>query len=115
MSAVDESKAKALQARYRDITSMRPGETEEDARRRRIFTGWFWDVTRVERFRGGAVRAQAMLEAQGVSPDDQIAMIRLVMPTWASWLAAEVVHGRKPAEHVVSDIYSAVSSAVSDE
>ncbi len=90
---------RALRARYYDILSIRAGETEDDARRRRSFTSWHRRCGAVERYRGRATRAQSVLAAHGVAPEDQIAMIRVELPEWASWLAAEVVHSRKPAEN----------------
>ena len=90
---------RALRARYYDILSIRAGETEDDARRRRRFTSWHGMCRSVERYRGRATKAQSVLAAHGVAPEAQVAMIRVELPEWASWLAAEVVYGRKPAEN----------------
>lgn len=92
------SDQQALRARYYDILSIRAGEAEDDARRRRRFTYWHVRCSAVARHRGRATKAQSVLAAHGVAPEDQVAMIRVELPEWASWLAAEVVYGRKPAE-----------------
>ncbi|WP_368933609.1 hypothetical protein [Brevundimonas naejangsanensis] len=103
------SDQQALLARYHDILSIRAGETEADARGRRKFASWHRRCGALERYRKRATKAQSVLAAHGVAPEDQVAMIRLELPEWASWLAAEAVHGRKPAE---DDLRNLVNEAL---
>lgn len=102
------SDQQALLARYHDILSIRAGETEDDARRRRRFTSWHGRCAALERYRRRVIKAQSVLAAHGVTPDEQVAMISLDLPEWASWLAAEVVHGRKPAEGEMKNLINEV-------
>lgn len=102
------SDQQALLARYHDILSIRAGETEDDARRRRRFNSWHGRCGAIERYRGRVIKAQSVLAAHGVTPDEQVAMISLDLPEWASWLAAEVVHGPKPAEGEMKNLINEV-------
>lgn len=87
-----------LSKRCSRILEAQKGETEADSASRFEALKAVVLVRELAAFRASAERMNQTLLAHHVDPQERIDMIRTKLPHVFAWLAAEVVHERKPSE-----------------
>jgi hypothetical protein len=88
-----------LRKRFNLLMAIRPGETEADCLARLTACAALGVANSIAYWREKIVAANAHLMTLNIVQDERIALLRALVHKDYGWLAAEVVHGRPPADH----------------